>query len=208
MALQYSAARADSGGPGPSSTAKASAAFVLGISSVLAGWVPFLCFLALVAAVLALVFGTLSLRDDRRNRRAGSPQARGHGLALAGVILAPFGLIASGIGIWLSVVSIREVNEYTNVGDYSVVETGCTVTNGVARSDGTITNESSTARSYTIVVQFLRPGTDNSLYTDNAVAADVQPGERATWSVMSVVREETLECRVDDVTGPLPFGQD
>ena len=77
----------------PSAHRLAVAALVLSISAIVVGWVPFLCAIALAAAVLAFVFGLVALR---RCRRGADPSRRG--LALAGVILAPFGLAVSVLG--------------------------------------------------------------------------------------------------------------
>lgn len=185
------------------STRPATAALVLGISSVAVGWVPYLFVLAAVAAVLALVFGLPALARAKDQR---PPNERARGFALAGVILAPIGLATCGIGLWLSVVVYREVEEFTEVGQYSVEITTCTVGEGVARLDGTIKNQSDTTRSYRVTLDFVRPDTDNTLYREAIDIEDVGPGDSQSWTVEQAVDEEQLGCEVASVTGPVPFG--
>lgn len=195
-----------------SSSAKARAAFVLGLCSLLIGWVPFLCLLALAAAVVGLVFAVGVLRRDARDRRESGPLAAaqdrpGHSYAVAGLILAPLGLAASGIGVWLSVLTLREVQDFTDVGHYSTTDVSCDVGDGLATYTGTITNESSSVRSYDVTVEFVRPGTSVRLYIASTSVDDVEPGITATVVVNEVVSQPELECRLVGVTGPLPFGQ-
>ncbi len=188
----------------PERTGKATAAMVLGIGAVAVGWVPFVFVFAVVASVLALVFGIPALRRANRQQPV---NRRAKGFALTGVILAPIGLALCGIGLWLSVLIYREVELFTQVGEHTVRETTCTLGDGRATYSGTITNDSASTRSYHLEVSFLRPGTDNVLYTDGVDVDDVAPGDTAPWSTSVVVEENELDCEVADVTGPLPFGQ-
>ncbi len=181
---------------------KAIAAFVLAISSVVVGWVPFLCAFAAVAAVLALVFGFSSLA---RTRREGD--LKGRGFALTAVLLAPLGFAVAGFGIWLTVVVVREFDRYSNAGEYTVVTTQCGVDAGVAHFDGTISNNSTKVRSYHVVVEFLRPGTQNALYTSSTNVTDIGPGASGDISVTEPVSQERVDCKVSSVTGPLPFAE-
>lgn len=186
---------------------RARAAFVLGLCSLLVGWVPFLCVVAIGAAIVALVLGLGALRRDARARRDGRGDSRGHGQAVAGVILAPLGLAVSVLGVWLSVLAIREVQTFTNVGAHTTSDTSCVVRNGTATYTGSITNESRETHSYEITVEFRRPGTSVRLHIASTSVTDVEPGGTAIVTVSEVVPEEQLDCSVYDVTGPLPFGQ-
>ncbi len=177
---------------------------VLGIGSVAASWVPFFFVLAAVAAILALVFGIPVLR---RSRRGQVVERRERGFALTGVVLAPIGLALCGVGWWLTVVTYREVDRFTDVGEHTVAGSSCVVNDGVATYSGTITNLSGDTRSYHITVSFLRPDTDNVLYNGGADVTDVPAGESDLWSVNVVVREDALQCEVKEVSGPLPFGE-
>ena len=198
----------------PRRSPKATAALVLGIASVATGWVPFVFVLAAVAAVLALVFGLTVLARVRRDASAvaGVPNA-GHtdrNFARAATILAPIGLCVCVLGGYLSVLAYREVDRFSNVGAHTIEETSCVVdgTNEqVAMMTGQITNDSDSARAYRITVEFLRPGTNNVLYTASTDVGVVAPGDRERWAVQVEVSHAELECRVDQVTGPLPFNQ-
>ena len=190
----------------PRTHGKAIAAFVLAVSSVVVGWVPFLCVLAVVAAVLAIVFGFASLRRIRHEDHHDGHR-RGRGLAMAAIFIAPVGFAVSGVGIWLTVLTVREFDKFSNVGEYSTQTTRCAVDSGVAFFDGTITNGSTSTRSYHVVVEFVRVGTSNGLYTTNVDVDGVQPGATSNWSVTQPVSEERLDCRISSVTGPLPFGE-
>lgn len=189
----------------PTRTGKATAAMVLGIGSVVAGWVPFVFVLAAAAAILALVFGIPALRRARHEQPV---NRRARAFALTGVILAPIGLALCGVGWQLSVLALREVDRFTNVGPYSIDETSCVVNDGVATFSGTITNRSNQTRSYHVSVEFLRPGTSNPLHRASADVDGVGADQTESWSVSVVVDEETLDCEIATVSGPLPFNQD
>ena len=194
------------------SIAGAMAALILGICSILVGWVPFLCFLSGVGAVIGLMLGVTALRRDARRRRDGGANARGHGYAVAGVVLAPLGLAVTVVGVWLSVVTLREVNEFTNVGAHHTEITSCDVSDGLATAMGTVTNDSRSMRSYHLNIDFDRAGTSSRLNSGDVSVDDVAPDETATWTVTESVSSgsgsiENVDCRIRDVTGPVPFGQ-
>lgn len=187
-------------------TAKAKASFILALCSFLVGWVPFLCVLAAAAAILALIFGIGVLRRHRREQRPAIDRP-GRGYAVAGLAIAPIGLVVSGIGVWLSVLTLREVRSFTEVGRYSTTDVSCTVDSRLATYRGTITNESGRTRSYEVTVEFLRPGTSVRRYIASTSVDDVEPGATANVIVNEVVTDEELDCNLVSVTGPLPFGQ-
>ena len=189
-----------------SGTGKAKAAFVLALCSFLVGWVPFLCVLAAIAAILALIFGVGVLRRHRREQRAITDRP-GRGYAIAGLAIAPIGLFVSGVGVWLTVLTLREVQSFTEVGRYTTTDVACNVDSSLATYRGTITNESSKIRSYEVTVEFLRPGTSVRRYIASTSVDDVAPGATAPVIVNEVVSDEELDCNVVSVSGPLPFGQ-
>lgn len=193
------------------SIAGAMAALVLGICSILVGWVPFLCFLSAIGAVVGLSLGIAVLRRDAGSRRNGGAVSRGHGYALAGVILAPLGLAVTVVGVWLTVVVLREVDRYTNVGAHHTEIVSCRVSDGVATAQGTITNDSRSARSYHLNVEFDRADTSVRLNSGSVDVDDVAPDESADWTVSASVTTgsdapDDVDCRVREVTGPVPFG--
>jgi hypothetical protein len=196
-------------GPPKPKSGQAVAAFVLALASVLLGWVPFICVLAVAAAVLAIIFAIGALRGQRRLAPAGGTRD-GRGFAVAGLVLAPFGLAAAAVGLWLTVLVFRAVDEYANAGPFTFATTSCTVEDGQAVFRGTITNLSTKTRSYHLVADFVRSATDNRLATTSTDIDDVEPGATAEWNVITyvstLISTDDVECRVRDVTGPVPFG--
>ena len=193
------------------SIAGAMAALVLGICSILVGWVPFLCFLSAIGAVVGLALGIGVLRRDAGLRRNGGEVSRGHGYAVAGVILAPLGLAVTVVGVWLSVVVLREVDRFTNVGAHHTEIVSCRVSDGVATARGTITNDSSSPRSYHVNVEFDRADTSVRLNSSSVSVDDVAPDQSVDWTVTASVTTgssapDDVDCRVREVTGPVPFG--
>ena len=207
----------------PQRSGRATAALVLGIASVAVGWVPFLFAPAAVAAVLALVFGLPILARARRAQPPGgtvtAPRSADpdRSFARAATVLAPIGFCVCVLGGYLTVLAYREVDRYTNIGDHSIKERWCVVDRAggadddgndwIATMTGRIVNESDETHDYRIGVEFVRPGTDNVLYTTSAETGAVAPGDQASWSVEIGVGHDELDCRVHDVTGPLPFNQ-
>ncbi|MEO6125163.1 MAG: DUF4190 domain-containing protein [Ilumatobacteraceae bacterium] len=188
----------------PARSGKATAALVLGIGSVTTGWVPFVFVLAAVAAVLAFAFGISTLRRLRRNHLV---DTRIRGFAMAGVILAPIGLAMCVLGAWLTVLAYREVDKFTNAGNFNLRETSCVVDAGVATYSGTITNLSNDDRDYHLAIEFLRADTSNVLYRTTTDVDGVAPGATMSWTVNEIVSHDDLDCRVGQVSGPLPFNQ-
>jgi hypothetical protein len=187
-------------------TAKAKAAFILALCSFLVGWVPFLCLFAAAAAILAIIFGVGVLRRHRREHRVESDRP-GRGYAIAGLSIAPVALLVSGVGVWLSVLTLREVQSFTEVGRYSTHDIACNVDSRLATYRGTITNESTQTHSYEITIEFLRPGTSVRRYIASTSVDDLAPGSTADVIVNEVVSDAELDCNLVSVTGPLPFGQ-
>jgi len=189
------------------SIAPAMAALVLGICSVLVGWVPFLCVLSAIGAVVGLVLGINVLRRDAARRRLQGDVSRGHGYAVAGVVLAPIGLALTVVGVWLTVVVVREVNEFTDVGPQHTEVTSCDLSDGIARVRGTITNDSGSTHSYRLTIRFERGGRSARLGSAGVSVAHVASGETAEWTASEPLSTsvDEIDCVVSDVTGPVPF---
>ncbi|CAB4888366.1 unannotated protein [freshwater metagenome] len=183
---------------------RAIAALALALSSILTGWVPFLCAVALVAAILAVVFGFSALARSRAEQQT-NPHNDGRRMALASIMLAPIACAVCGVGIWLTVVTVREFDQFSYVGTYAVTTTRCAVQADAAHFEGTITNESDTTQSYHLMAEFLRAGTTNVLYTAGVDITGVAPGATQPWSIEHTVTVAKLDCRISAVTGPLPF---
>lgn len=175
------------------------AAFVLALGSVVVGWVPFVCFLALIAVVLAVIFGIIGLRRSRVLNRCG------RSLAVAALALAPLGAAVSAVGVWLTQRSVAEFTDFVNVGDYSLTDISCNVRDSVVTYEGEITNNSAQTQSYHLTFEFSRSGTGNALYSASDDVSNVGPGQVGRWTVRHRVQQDALDCRVSGVSGPIPF---
>ena len=175
------------------------AAFVLALGSLVVGWVPFLCFLAIIAVVLAVIFGIIGLRRGR------ALNGVGRSLAIAALALAPLGAGMSAVGIWLTQRAVAEFTDFVNVGEYSLTDTSCTVSDGLVIYEGEVTNHSTQQQSYHLTFEFSRTGTDSALYSASDDVSDVGPGQVGRWTVRHRVQQDALECRVSGVSGPIPF---
>ncbi len=179
------------------------ASMILGIVAVTIAWLPFVVAVGAVCAVLAIVFAAISLArscdGSRRSRRS-------RGFAIAGLAT---GLVAAAlcvVGVILSLAVVRAVDRYENPAANDVTVTGCQLDGSVATMTGEITNRSDHAADFGIRVAFTRPGTDNVHRQARVAVDDVGPGEVAEFKVFRTVQLDGVDCRITDVTGPLPFG--
>jgi len=180
---------------------KAIAAFVLGLSALLVGWIPFVFALATGAAVCAIVFGVLGLKAARVH------DGHGRGFAVAGLVLSPFALAACVGGFFFTQAVVREIRGFTDPGPNELfVEQPCVVSNGTASLHGRIHNLDGQAHDYRIVVDF-SDGTNDSA-SGTAVVSDVQPDATAVWTATAKVNGSSATCNVTHVFGPIPFGID
>ena len=103
---------------------KAIAAFVLGISALVVGWIPFVFALAAGAAICAIVFGVLGLQAARVH------DGYGRGFAVAGLALSPFALAVCVGGFFFTQSVVREIRGFTDPGPNELfVEQPCVVAN-------------------------------------------------------------------------------
>ena len=80
------------------------AAFVLGMISIVIGWIPFICFLALMTAIIGLIFGIIdAIKKSKTNDK-------NKGFGIAGLIISA---IAIPIILIMSMVSIGIMVEET-----------------------------------------------------------------------------------------------
>lgn len=177
----------------------ASAAMALGIVAVAISWLPFVVVLGFVAALLAIAFGTIGLR------RAGTT-GDGRGRAIAGIATGASAIVAATIGVALSIITLNAYDEYLEPVAHEVAITECTLVGSRATAQGTIENLGADAADFSVLVGFVRVGTDNEHRTARATLDDVAPGERRTFEVQRQVELEAVDCLVVDVNGPLPFG--
>ncbi len=185
-------------GERPPSRGFALAAFWVGLSSFVFGWVPFVFVLAALGAVTALVFGLLALGRVR------SGQGTGRGFAIAGLVLGVAALGACVAGLAFTRAVVRELDAYLDVGEHQAQIDSCTVTDGLVRADGSITNQDTVEHRYTIVIGY-REG-DELLDSDQVSVPTVAPGETATFHASAFVSgEPVVTCVIESVSGPLPF---
>jgi hypothetical protein len=181
------------------------ASMVLGIVAVVVGWIPFVTVAGGVCAILALILGAVGLQQSKRNN------GHGRGFALTGLLLGGFGALVTALGVWLTVLSMREVTEYENPGRHELVVApgSCVVENGLASVSGTITNLESTEQSFSIRVEFFAPearGSAEDRIVEVVEVNDVEPQDEVEWSASTFISGDRVECDVLEVKGPPPFG--
>lgn len=177
------------------------ASMVCGICAVAIGWIPFLGLLGIPAAIVALVLGIVALR---RTRAAAGPR---RGFALTGVITGGVGLAAAALGIVLTVVFVRLIDEFENPGPVNAELAPCAADDdGIVDVDGVVENLSDKERSYSVLIEVTGGRAVRRLRVD---VDDVPPGgEREFRATERISRGGTPSCRILAVDGPLPFGID
>ena len=177
----------------------ASAAMVLGIIAVSIAWMPVIVVLGAIAAFLAITLGAIGLR---RAQHSGAGRNR----AIVGLVTGAGGLLAAVLGVVLTVVVVDVYDAYLNPAAHEVAITSCTVAGSRAVATGTITNLDDGSADFSVVVSFVRPGTDNAVGEGRTDVDDVAGGTSTEFTVERQVRLDDVDCIVADVTGPLPFG--
>ncbi len=180
-------------------TSLATASMVLGIVAVAIAWVPFVVVVGVVAAVLALLFGILAIR------RSG-PSGAGRSRAMVGVITGASGLLAAALGAVLTFVVLDVYDSYLNPPPHETVITSCEVVGSRAIATGRLENLGDDSSDFSVLVGFVRPGTDNPHRTTRVTLDDVDAGTSAPFDAERQVELDDVDCIVIEVTGPLPFG--
>ena len=188
---------ARSGAAAPTSLATAS--MVLGIVAVATAWIPFVVVVGAIAAVLALVFGTLAIR------RSG-PAGDGRSRAVIGLITGGSGLLAAALGAVLTFVVLDVYDSYLNPSSHEAVITSCEVVGSRAIATGRLENLGDDTSDFSVLVGFVRPGTDNPHRTTRVTLDDVEAGTSAPFDAERQIELDDVDCVVVEVTGPLPFG--
>jgi hypothetical protein len=169
------------------------ASLVCGIIAVLIAWIPLVVIVGIVLAILALTFGVAGLR---RSRAVG----RGRGQAITGLVTGGLALALAVVGIVLTVLLWREVGDFLEPGAHDATVTSCSVEDGLATAAGTLTNESTTERDYTLFVEV-----DGE--TEAITLEGVGPGRTVEWRAAVRVDSSGPSCTPDvTVNGPFPFG--
>jgi hypothetical protein len=170
----------------------ATAALVCGIIGLLVAWMPFVVAVGLVLAVLAIVLG---VRGLRRSTALGT----GRGAAIAGIVTGVAALALAVVGIVLSVVVYRAVDDFIDPGPVATDVTSCTIDGSTAVVDGELTNQGLTEADYTIFVTI-----DDR--TRAITVDDVAAGDTVAWSATVRAGDDGGCEPVIDVQGPFPFG--
>lgn len=180
------------------------AALVLGISAATLGWVPFLCFLTAVAAVLAVVFG---VAGRRRARATGTARS----FATWGLALGAVGLPVSALGIGLTAVVLRALDRYEEPAAHEIALTACTLDGATVRATGQLTNRSDGTATFTVRVALARRAGGRGAEIERVELSGVAPGATVDWSATGRpdgVTDGAPTCTIDAVRGPLPYGID
>ncbi len=196
LGLEPTASSADRDG---TSNAMGTAAMVLGIVAVSTSWMPFVVVVGVVAALLALVFGWVGLR---RARRSGGSRA----FAIVGLATGASALVAAIVGVALTMVVLDVYDDYLNPQPNVVDVTECELQGSRATMAGVLTNTGDRTADYSVLVGFVRPGTDNAHRSERVSVDDVEPGADAAFSAEAQVDLEVIDCVILAVNGPLPFG--
>lgn len=178
--------------------------FILALVGLFTSWVPFVFVIGAASTVACIPLGIVALR---RTSRSGTRERSGRGLAIAALVIAPFAVGMSVVGVVLTRITVRELDEYREPGLLDTQFTTCELDGGFATVTGTITNLSEDEREYVIRLQ-LRDGV-RTVHESNVRVGPVAAGATALWSDGTQVGEGVdLDCEVVEVTGPLPFGVD
>ncbi len=177
----------------------ATASMVFGIIAVAIAWIPFVVVVGAVAAVLALVLGAIAMRRS-------APADAGRSRAVVGVVTGASGLVAAALGVVLSVLVLDVYERYTDPPPHEVRITSCEIVGSRAIASGRLDNLGAESSDFSVVVGFVRPGTDNPHRTTRVMLDDVRPGTPAPFDAERQVELDEVDCVVVEVTGPLPFG--
>ena len=180
----------------------ATASMVLGIVGLTTSWIPVLFVAGAVCAVLAVIFGVIALRRRKAENRS---------FAMAGAITGGAGILMVGVGVWTTSIVIDAVDDFANPPPASVNIVHCRVEDSVLVVTGEIENLGTRTSDYRILLDVTGlGGLDRHVVV---TVADVHPGAIGEFEVpvrdLGILDDaSTPGCRVDDITGPLPFGID
>lgn len=188
-------------GPGSGSSGMATASMVLGIIAVSIAWMPFIVVLGVVIAVIALVFGVVA------HRRAAHTSV-GRSRAVAGLVLGACALLASMIGLALTVIVLDVYNAYVDPADHEARVTECTMVGSRAMVTGEITNLDDATADFTIAIDVSQAAGSRNAVELHGTIKNVAPGATETFELQRQVPFDDVVCTLVRVRGPLPFGVD
>ncbi len=185
-------------GTTPGRNRPATAGMIVAIVAASLTWLPFIVVLGVVAAVVALALSIVGLRRSGRDG--------GRSTAIAGLSIALGALLLAVLGVVLSVLVYEELDAFRNPQPHEATITECTLTGTTATARATLTNLGDRSGSYSIEIAFVRAGTDNVQRSPRVDVDDVAPGAQASFEVDTMVGVDRVDCRIESVDGPLPFG--
>jgi len=176
----------------------ATAGIVCGLVALLFAWMPVFVVIGIVLGTLGLVFG---VRGRRRARQVGT----GAGTALTGVISGAAALALSIVGTVFTVSLVREVQDFMTPGPVEAEVLSCQVGPGAIDVEGSLTNRSTTQRSYTVYGVVRDPRGIPDLVAN---VTDVDPGATESFTLHHSSASDTPGvCDVRLVVhGPTPYG--
>jgi hypothetical protein len=176
----------------------ATAAMVCGIVGVSLAWIPYLTFAGLPVAIVGTVLGAVALR------RTG-PGGVGRSAAITGVVAGGLGIVVAGIGIWLTVVVSRALDDFESPEPSDVRLTRCAVDDGTAVAEVELTNVGDDTQTFTVTIE-LR--TAEGAHRERVELESVASRATRTFAIDAVLPGDGVDCEVVSVSGPLPFGID
>ena len=183
----------------PARNGIATAAMTCGIVALATGWIPFVAVAGVVLAVLAIVFGIVGLR---RSRRSGT----GRTFAITGLVTGSLGLASAAVGMVLTVVTFRAIERYEDPAARDVQIDTCESGDDGLVVGGTLRNLDDETASFTVFVSVERTASGAEVDSFHIELDDVEPDEVVRFEEVRRTQSVAVECRVDEVKGPLPFG--
>lgn len=190
----------------PPSRSLAVTALVFSLCSIAIAWLPFLFVIGAAGAITALILGIIVMRRSARNKSAGQPVPIGQGMAISAICVAVAALGLCIVGLNLTRVVLREVDELVNPGPHEVQIDRCEREDGHVIAEGSIRNNDIEMHTYTITIAYRLDGTrweTDSVRVANVAAGDQEDFATASSSVDFSSAEVT--CTIDNVYGPAPF---
>jgi hypothetical protein len=106
----------------------------------------------------------------------------------------------------LTVVVLDVYDSYLNPPPHETVISSCEVVGSRAIATGQLENLGDDTSDFSVLVGFVRPGTDNPHRTTRVTLDDVEAGTSAAFDAERQIDLDAVDCIVIEVTGPLPFG--
>jgi hypothetical protein len=187
------------GGPTEVRHGIATASMILGIAAVCIAWMPVFFVVGTVLAVVAIVLALVARRRRPRDVR---------GFATVGLLTGIGAVVLTAVGVWSTVVVVRAVQRFVDPPDNEAVLERCADAGGELVVEGRLTNLSDDVADYRVVVRVPRGVLDSRLVT--VVVDDVDPGQTVAFADRFPIAnfDGGRACRIQRVTGPLPFGVD